>query len=75
MKKILVVVLSVAMLMLCGCERDEVANPNEDTGSIHVNTFVDKATGVNYYTYNRGYGGGMTLRVNADGTPYVSEVK
>lgn len=75
MKKILAVVLSAVMLMLCGCGRDEDARPKVDTGDSFIGVFVDKDTGVNYYKYSNGAGVEMVLRVNADGTPYVSEVK
>lgn len=35
---------------------------------------IDEETGVNYIVFNEHKKGGMTVRVNADGTPYVSEV-
>ena len=37
--------------------------------------YVDNETGVNYLICDRGYGGGICPRYNADGTLYVSEVE
>ncbi len=35
---------------------------------------VDKVTGVNYYLYvGRGYGGGLTPLIDADGKPIVTK--
>ncbi|HNX61108.1 MAG TPA: DUF6440 family protein [Candidatus Limiplasma sp.] len=34
--------------------------------------WVDKATGVNYLYHGNGYGGGLTVMLNADGKPLVS---
>lgn len=39
-----------------------------------VSTYVDPETGVNYMEFKNGDAGGICVRVNADGTPYVSEV-
>ena len=35
---------------------------------------IDKETGVNYIIYRSDSKAGMTVRLNEDGTPYVSEV-
>ena len=35
---------------------------------------VDKKTGVNYLFVSRGYGGGLTPLLNADGKPIVTPV-
>lgn len=40
-----------------------------------VSTYVDPETGVNYMEFKSGDAGGICVRVNADGTPYVSEVR
>ena len=39
-----------------------------------VSTYVDPETGVNYIEFKSGDAGGICVRVNVDGTPYVSEV-
>ncbi len=35
---------------------------------------VDKVTGVNYLYVHRGYGGGLTPLLDADGKPVITEV-
>lgn len=35
---------------------------------------VDKQTGVNYLYANGGYGGGLTVLLNRDGTPVITPV-
>ena len=37
--------------------------------------WVDTQTGVNYLYHSGGYGGGLTVLVNRDGTPIVTTVK
>ena len=34
--------------------------------------WVDKETGVNYLWHSSGYGGGLTVLLNADGTPVIT---
>ncbi len=34
---------------------------------------VDKETGVNYLFVHRGYGGGLTLLLDADGKPIITK--
>lgn len=36
--------------------------------------WVDKATGVNYAVWASGYAGGMTVMLDADGKPIVTEL-
>lgn len=36
--------------------------------------FVDSVTGVNYFYHNSGYGGGLTVLVDADGKPVVTPI-
>ena len=36
--------------------------------------FVDRQTGVNYLYASSGYGGGLTVLLNRDGTPVVTPV-
>lgn len=65
-KTILCAALMLAIMCgLCACEK------KEDSGDVFVRYFVDEQTGVNYVLYN----GGITPRLNTDGTPYRSEVK
>ncbi len=43
------------------------------TGGSRV--LVDKETGVNYLYHYDGYGGGLTVMLDADGKPLVTEVE
>lgn len=45
----------------------------EKVGGNHLKIYIDKETGVNYIVYDGYTSGGITVRLNADGTPYVSE--
>ena len=36
--------------------------------------WVDKETGVNYLYVGRGYGGGLTVLLNRDGTPVITPI-
>ena len=79
MKKILSVIITVvlSMVMLCGCVSGEMATPQEGTeyqiwlnsGSCFVYSFKDEATGVWYIVGREG----ITPRLNADGTLYVTK--
>ena len=42
--------------------------------SIGATVLVDKQTGVNYLYANAGYGGGLTVLVDADGKPIVTPI-
>lgn len=74
MKKIIAIIMCLFLMacVLCGCIRYDV---RQETDNAEITIYVDKETGVNYYIYCGVYKGGITVRVNADGTPYVSEVK
>lgn len=37
--------------------------------------FVDSVTGVNYFYHNSGYGGGLTVLLDAYGKPVVTPIK
>ena len=78
MKKIISLILVIAIILLVGCaettEADTKINYIQDEYS-YCRIVVDKKTGVNYIIYHCDKAGGMTVRLNADGTPYVSEVK
>ncbi len=64
------ILLFYALLSLSGCSQ----GTKEGTVSGYVSTYVDPETGVNYMEFKSGYALGVCVRVNADGTPYVSEV-
>ena len=77
MKKIISLILVIAIILLVGCaettEADTKTDYIQEDNSCYI--YVDKKTGVNYIMYSGLYQGGITPRLNADGTPYVSEVK
>lgn len=62
--------LFYALFSLSGCSQ----GTSEGTVNGVVSTYVDPETGVNYMEFKSGYSFGVCVRVNADGTPYVSEV-
>ena len=75
MKKIISLILVITIILLVGCV--EVTEADTQTKYIQEGNFyirVDKETGVNYIIYDNLNKGGITVRLNADGTPYVSGV-
>ena len=82
MKKVISLILVITIMLLVGCEdvsqadtqtkyiQDYEGSPDDEEYSIRV----DKETGVNYIVHDCKYEYGITPRLNADGTPYVSEV-
>lgn len=77
MKKIISLILVIAIALLVACagttEADTQVNYIQDDWDYKI--IVDKKTGVNYIVYIEYKQGGITPRLNADGTPYVSEVE
>ena len=76
-KKIICFILTLTIVMLTACgntDADTQTNYLQDNDYYEI--YVDKETGVNYVVYNNYHSnsGGMAIRLNADGTPYVSEV-
>ena len=82
MKKIISLILVIAIMLLVGCADVEYAEADtqidyiQDADYGYYIIVVDKETGVNYVVYTNYHKkcGGITVRLNADGTPYVSEV-
>ena len=75
MKKIISLILVIAIILLVGCAETTEADTQIDyiqDGNSYI--YVDKETGVNYIVYSAYYKAGITVRLNADGTPYVSGV-
>ena len=75
-KKIICFILTLTIVMLTACGNTDAENKNkyiQDYNS-KFKIFVDKETGVNYIIYRSDSKAGMTVRLNEDGTPYVSEV-
>lgn len=81
MKKLFVwLMVLVMVLALTGCRSTPVSDDVE-TGDRFVvvvdqdfnNVYADTETGVMYYFHKSGYGGGMTVLVDADGKPLLWE--
>lgn len=77
MKKKIIAVIVTATLLLTGCS--DMANVSEEQDNTMVlvgsgrNHFIyaDKDTGVMYLYMESGYGSGLTVMLNADGTPKI----
>lgn len=62
--------LFYALFSLSGCSQ----GTKDGAFDGDVTYYVDPETGVNYVGFSAGYAHNVCVRVNADGTPYVSEV-
>ena len=74
MKKIVSIFLAISMIFcLAGCA-EGVSEPSSKSNSEDVFIWTDKETGVQYIIYSNSAGysgmGGITPRLNADGTLY-----
>lgn len=68
-KKVIVLILVAICIFATGCY-EHVSNGDSYSSTIYL--YVDPITGVNYL---KNKDGGITPRLNADGSLYVSEVK
>lgn len=77
MKKILLLIISILLLTGCGIEPISEDNNNETSyyiqDSIKFDFYVDKNTCVEYIIFSGGYKGGITPRLNTDGTLKLNE--
>ena len=74
----LLMLMLMPMLVLCGCEGKEAElNGGYDRFKTidysGCEVYVDSQTRVMYLFVKRGYGGGLTVIVNPDGTPMLYE--
>ena len=77
MKKIVSLILVIAVMLLVACaETTEADTQTEYIQDVYnyYEIIVDKETGVNYIVHDCKYEYGITVRLNTDGTPYVSGV-
>ena len=75
-KKIICFILTLTIVMLTACGNTDAENKTkyiQDYNS-KFNIFIDKETGVNYIIFRSDSKAGMTVRLNKDGKPIVSEV-
>lgn len=70
--------LVLTCFCLTGCESESSTAPLKELGNTNntaIAVYVDPETGVNYLILQKGYYGGITVRLNADGTPYVTSTE
>lgn len=81
MKKLIIAAIALCLTALClvGCETQTTSEQTalEAEKDSHIYVWTDKETGVQYIIYSVGYGyagmGGITPRLNADGTLYIEK--
>ena len=61
------VLLLIAILCISGCSSTDTGNLVVDISNTKI--FVDSETNVMYTWYKSGYGAGMSIMLNADGSP------
>ena len=80
MKKLFVITIILTMIMLLGCGVNSLSEENiyieperikKVYGSSYEQIFVDTETSVMYLYEGFGYGGGLTVMVDADGKPLL----
>lgn len=78
MKKFLLLVIIIILLTGCGAESINKKHETNDTyyiqDSLNFDFYVDKETCVEYIIFNGGYRGGITSRLNADGTLKLNKI-
>ena len=79
MKKVIFILLTLVLIVcLVGCE-SETTDTIKQTGAKNIRIWTDVETGVQYIVYCECSGycgmGGITPRLNADGTLYISTEK
>ena len=68
MKKLRIFVLLVSVILcISGCSSTDTDNSVGDVSRTRI--FVDSETNVMYTWYKSGYGAGMSIMLNADGSP------
>ncbi len=79
MKKKFIAAIITAALLIAGCSDTANVNEGQENTMVPVESeqyydiYADKDTGVMYlYVYTgRGFGSGLTVMLNADGTPKI----
>lgn len=80
MKKVIIALFALVLILcLVGCEEANESNKaslkTEDNSTIYI--WTDEETGVQYIVFSdkKGYGGmgGITPRLNSDGTLYIEK--
>ena len=77
MKKKIIAVIVTATLLIAGCSDTANVSAGQDSTMVLVGSgrnhliYADKDTGVMYLYMGSGYGSGLTVMLNADGTPKI----
>jgi len=71
---VVLIILSIVVCIIDFLPSEKVNEKIEvsDISNNRIGIWVDEETGVNYIIYSSAYKGGITQRLNADGTVYVS---
>ena len=74
MKKFIAIILATMLMMVCLAGCDDDTNKTQSS-NLNIEFWTDEETGVQYVVYDRACGyagmGGITPRLNADGTLYI----
>lgn len=77
MKKKILAAILVTTLLIAGCSDMANVSAGQDNTMVLVESgsnyliYADKDTGVMYLYMGSGYGGGLTVMLNTDGTPKI----
>ena len=77
MRKKLIAAIITAALLIAGCSDTANVSAGQDNTMVLVESgrsydiYADKDTGVMYLYIWQRYGGGLTVMLNADGTPKI----
>ena len=77
MKKKIIAVIVTATLLIAGCSDTANVSAGQENTMVLVESgrnydiYADKDTGVMYLYIWQSYGGGLTVMLNADGTPKI----
>ena len=77
MKKILLLIILILLLTGCGAEPISKTDSNNTyyiQDSMNFDFYIDKETCIEYIIFSGGYKGGITPRLNTDGTLKLNEI-
>lgn len=80
MKKFLLLIITITIILLIGCGAEPVNKKQETNDAYYIQDkldfgfYVDKETCVEYILFHGSYKGGITPRLNADGTLKLNKI-